>query len=128
MMLANSPVIPMLPATDLDRARNFYEQTLGLNVVMEIPSGLVFGAGSGTGIGVYQRGPTKADHTVASFQVEDVEAEVNALTAKGVKFEQYNMEFGPRTNSLGIAEDPSGGKAAWFQDTEGNIIAIVQTP
>ena len=127
-MLTDSPVIAMLPATDMDRARNFYEQTLGLSVVMEIPGGYVFGAGSGTAIGVCQRGPSKADHTLASFQVQDIEEVINGLTAKGVQFEHYDMNPGPKTNSLGIAEDPSRGKAAWFKDTEGNILNIVQIP
>jgi predicted enzyme related to lactoylglutathione lyase len=127
-MLAESPVIAMLPATNIDRAREFYEQILGLTVTMEIPGGFVFAAGNGTAIGVYQRGPTKADHTVASFQVDNIEDVINALTDLGVQFEHYNMEPGPKTNNLGIAEDPSGGKAAWFKDTEGNILVLVQTP
>jgi len=126
MMLANSPVIAQLPAVDLDRAVKFYEEKLGLKAVMDFPGGKVFGAGEGTAIAVYTRGATKADHTVAAFRVADLEAEVKALTAKGVQFEQYNMpEYGLTTNSLGIAEN-DGGKLAWFKDSEGNILGLTQ--
>ena len=125
-MLADSPVNATLPAVDLDRARQFYEAKLGLKVVSQFPFGLVFGAGQGTAIALYQRGPTQADHTAATFAVQDIEATVKDLTAKGIRFEQYNMEPGPKTNSLGIAEGPGAGKAAWFKDTEGNILGIVQ--
>ena len=125
-MLTDSPVSATLPAVDLDRARQFYEAKLGLKVINQFPFGLVLGAGEGTTLALYQRGPTQADHTAATFAVQDIEATVQALTAKGVRFEQYNLEPGPKTNSLGISEGPDGGKAAWFKDTEGNILGIVQ--
>jgi predicted enzyme related to lactoylglutathione lyase len=79
-MLSNSMVAPTLPAVDLKRARKFYEEKLGLKVVMEDPSpGMMLQAGQGTMMYVYQRAATKADHTVAAFKVDDVEAEVKAL-------------------------------------------------
>ncbi len=128
MMLTNAPVATMIPVVDLDRARNFYEMKLGLKVIGEFPGGVRLEAGAGTAIGLYQRLQTKADHTVANFQVEDVEATVKDLNAQGVKFEQYDMpQFGLKTNSLGIA-DTEGVKIAWFTDTEGNILSVTQIP
>jgi predicted enzyme related to lactoylglutathione lyase len=127
-MLANSMVAPTLPAVDLKRARGFYEGKLGLKVVMEDPSpGIMIQAGKGTMLYVYQRAATKADHTVASFAVDDVEAEVKALKAKGVKFEDYDIpSMGIKTvNSIATMGKE---KSAWFKDTEGNILALMQLP
>ena len=123
-MLQNADVYPTLPAIDIKRARKFYEETLGLKVVREDPSpGIQLKAANGTGLYIYQRGATKADHTVASFTVKDVEAEVKELKAKGVKFEEYDMpEMGIKTVN-GIAT-MDGMKGAWFKDTEGNILGI----
>ena len=122
-MLKNASVRANLPAVDIERARKFYTDTLGLKMVAEDPSpGIVFGAGNGTEIYLYQRGATRADHTVASFTVKDVEAEVKELKNKGVKFEDYDMPMGIKTvNGIATMGDM---KAAWFKDTEGNILAI----
>jgi len=123
-MLQKAEVYATLPAVDIKRARKFYEETLGLKVVREDPSpGIQVEAAGGTGLYIYQRGATKADHTVAGFVVKDVEAEVRELKARGVKFEEYNMpEMGIKTVD-GIAT-MDGMKSAWFKDTEGNILAI----
>jgi predicted enzyme related to lactoylglutathione lyase len=123
-MLANAAVHPTVPAVDLGRARKFYEETLGLKAVREDPGpGIVFQAGGGTSIYVYQRGATKADHTAASFAVDDVDAVVKGLKAKGVAFEEVDL------SSMGIKTENSVAtmgemKAAWFKDTEGNILAV----
>lgn len=123
-MLTKAEVHPTLPAVDLKRARKFYEGVLGLKVIKEDPSpGILFGAGSGTAIYLYQRGATKADHTEASFKVKDVEAEVKELKAKGVKFEEYNIP-GMKIKTVNGIATFDGYKAAWFKDTEGNILAI----
>lgn len=123
-MLAEAEVHPTLPAVDLKRARNFYENTLGLKVIKEDPSpGITLRAGNGTTIYLYQRGATKADHTEAAFTVKDVEAEVKELKAKGIEFEDVNIPgMGIKTVN-GIAT-MDGNKAAWFKDTEGNILGI----
>jgi len=125
-MLSNSMVAPTLPAVDLKRARKFYEEKLGLKVVMEDPSpGMMLQAGQGTMMYVYQRAATKADHTVAAFKVDNVEAEVKALKSKGVKFEEYDLpKMGIKTVN-GIAT-MGNMKSAWFKDTEGNILALNQ--
>lgn len=121
-MLINAPVHPTLPAVDLGRARKFYEEKLGLKVVGEDPSpGVVFQAGGGTMLYVYQRGATKADHTVASFVVDDVEATVKELKAKGIVFEEYDMPGFKTVDSIFTMGELKG---AWFKDTEGNVLAV----
>jgi len=121
-MLKNARVTPTLPAVDLKRARKFYEEKLNLKIVKEDASpGILFQAGKNTMLYVYQRGATKADHTVASFTVDDVEAEVKELKARGVKFEEYNIPGIKTSHSVATMD---GFKAAWFKDTEGNILGI----
>jgi catechol 2,3-dioxygenase-like lactoylglutathione lyase family enzyme len=125
-MLASFPVVTSMPAVDIERARRFYTETLGLKPVqIPMPDGALFEAGKGSQIHLYQRGPTKADHTAATFTVEDIEQAVDDLTARGVVFEQYDIgEL--KTDARGIATlGPS--KSAWFKDSEGNILEIVST-
>jgi predicted enzyme related to lactoylglutathione lyase len=127
-MLANSPIRPTIPVVDLNRARRFYETNLGLRPVTvnndNNTSGMaIFECGNGTRMELYQRGPSKADHTVATFEVSDIEEEVNILREKGVNFEEYDMPEIKTQN--GIATQGSV-KAAWFKDSEGNILCIHQ--
>jgi len=125
-MLGKAMVAPTLPAVDLKRARKFYEEKLGLKVVMEDPSpGIMIQAGKGTMLYVYQRGPTKADHTVASFAVDNIEAEVKERKQKGVKFEEYDIPSMGLKTVNGIAA-MGKMKSAWFKDTEGNILSVTQ--
>lgn len=124
-MLANSPAAATIPAVDINRAKDFYANTLGLKLV-EMPGDFegaaMFEAGNGSMIFIYQREQTKAEHTAISFLVEDIEAVVDGLIAKGVTFEQYDMgEI--KTDARGIAE-AGPNKAAWLKDTEGNILAL----
>lgn len=127
-MISNSKISPTLPVVDLERAKKFYRDTLGLRISGEDEAGVLFEAGSGCNLYIYKRGPTKADHTVLSFDVEDVRKEVDELRRKGVRFEEYNMpEMGLKTVN-GIATMRSGQyvtDSAWFKDTEGNILALV---
>ena len=125
-MLINAIVRPTLPAVDIKRARKFYEETLGLKVVGEDPSpGIFLQAGKGSELYIYQRSATKADHTVISFEVKDIEAEAKELKRMGVKFEEYDIpSMGIKTvNSIATM---ATRKSAWFKDTEGNILAIAQ--
>lgn len=121
-MLANAPIHPTLPVVDLARARKFYEDKLGLKMVREDPSpGAILQCGKGTMIYIYQRAATKADHTVASFIVDDVEATVKELKAKGVVFEEYDMPGLKTVDSIFTMGEIKG---AWFKDTEGNILGM----
>jgi len=122
-MLTNAPVSVSMPAVDLARARKFYVETLGLKE-REVPEdvGAMFEAGGGTILFLYEREATKADHTVASFTVESVEASVAELTERGVVFEQYDMgEI--KTDERGVAV-LGDSKVAWFKDGEGNILSL----
>lgn len=119
--MAISRVYPTLPVVNLERAKKFYQEKLGLKVVQEDPSpGALLQAG-GCYVYLYQRAATKADHTEAAFTVDNVEATMKELRAKGVKFEDYNLPNLKTTNGL-LTMD--GYKAAWFRDSEGNIVAI----
>ena len=129
-MLTNKPVNPTLPAVDLKRARQFYEEKLGLKVVIDDPIvGLMLMAGENTYLYLYQRAATKAEHTVAQFHVDDLAAEVKELQSKGITFEEYDIpEMGLKTmNGIAKMSSPEGEiKGAWFKDTEGNILALVE--
>jgi len=123
-MLSNASVAPTIPVTDLARARAFYEGKLGLTVVEEHTGGISFKVGDNTQLYIYKRGPSKADHTLAAFRVDDVEAVVDELTAKGIVFEQYDFP-GLKTDEKGIAVmESEGEKGAWFKDPDGNILAV----
>jgi catechol 2,3-dioxygenase-like lactoylglutathione lyase family enzyme len=125
-MLTSAPIAPTIPVTDLQRAKEFYHGTLGFEIGGENPGGIEFKAGENTTFYIYKRGPSKADHTLASFMVKDVEATVDELTQKGIVFEQYDFP-GLKTNEKGIAELPEEGeRGAWFKDPDGNILAIGQ--
>jgi catechol 2,3-dioxygenase-like lactoylglutathione lyase family enzyme len=122
-MLTNAPIATTLPVVDMERAREFYEEKLGLKPLQELPELMIYECGEGTKLGLYQREPTKADHTVASFMVEDVEAEVKELKQKGVPFEEYDT---PTIKTVDSIATLGQNKVAWFKDTEGNILAITQ--
>ncbi|MFC2029627.1 VOC family protein [Chloroflexota bacterium] len=125
-MLENAPFGVTLPVVDMERARRFYEETLGLKPVGEAnPEMVQFGSGETPGVVLYRRdSPTTADHTIGGFVVDNVEETVDALAARGVVFEQYDMP-GLKTDARGIATTGTS-RAAWFKDTEGNILAVGQ--
>jgi len=123
-MLTDYMVAPTLPVVDLERALRFYEEKLGLKVAQRDPSpGAMLQCGKGTMLYLYQRAATKADHTVAAFNVDDVEAVVKELKSKGVVFEEYDMPGLRTVNSIATVGSMKG---AWFKDTEGNILGLSQ--
>jgi catechol 2,3-dioxygenase-like lactoylglutathione lyase family enzyme len=124
-MLQKSPMYAYIPATNVARARQFYEQKLGFKPGREIAGGVHYECEGGTGAFLYptpNAGTSQASQ--AFWQVEDVEREVAELEARGVTFEEYDMP-GLRTKN-GIFTG-GGAKTAWFKDTEGNILAVVQS-
>ena len=126
-MLTNSPITPTLVVTDLARARDFYENKLGLkpDPSMTDEMGVLYKAGNGTNLYLYKRSnPPTADHTLASFRVNDIDQVLVELFQKGVSFEHYDMP-GLKTDEKGIAVIGSA-KSAWFKDPDGNILAILQ--
>lgn len=123
-MLQKFPMYAYLPAKDVARAREFYERKLGFAPKAEIEGGVAYEFGEGTGCFLYptpNAGTSRASQ--AFWQVDDVEREVTELRARGVKLEEYDVP-GLKTES-GIATG-GGAKVAWFKDTEGNILAVVQ--
>ena len=120
-MLSGATCTATLPVVDLDRAKQFYGETLGLTPENESPAGVFFKCSNGTGLLLYPRGATKADHTAVGFEVQDIEAEVRALKAKGVVFEEYDS---PELKTVDSIATWGVQKGAWFKDTEGNILGL----
>ena len=112
-MLSNARVAPTLAVTDLDRARRFYEDRLGLEVEAEVAETIRFRCGAGTGLAVFERAMEPVDHTVAAFEVDDIAREVAELRARGVEVE-------------GVVTLPSGVQRAFFEDPDGNTIGMRQ--
>jgi catechol 2,3-dioxygenase-like lactoylglutathione lyase family enzyme len=125
-MLTTRPITPILPVTNLERARKFYEERLGLHTAKEAPppDAILFEAGRGTKLELLKRDqPTKAEHTALTFEVDDIEREVKDLESRGVRFEDYDM---PGLKTEKHVARVNGERAAWFKDTEGNILCIHQ--
>lgn len=113
-------------STDMERSRAFYENAVGLSLSPEtITNHLLFECGDGTTLLVYGRpSPSTADHTQVRFWCDDVEADAAALAARGVVFEEYDF---PTLKTVGgIATTPGVGKSAWFNDPDGNTLALFQ--
>jgi catechol 2,3-dioxygenase-like lactoylglutathione lyase family enzyme len=121
-MLANASVTTMLPVKDLTRARAFYEGRLGLKPVGLKPDGKFTYECAGTTLALFPKeGGTKADHTAVSFRVADISASIAELERAGVKFEDYDF---PGLKTVGHVCVLGAEKAAWFLDTEGNILCL----
>ena len=122
-MLQQSPMYAYIPARDVARARRFYEDTLGFKPGAEVAGGVHYEFAGGTGCFLYptpNAGTSQASQ--AFWQVEDIEREVADLKARGVVFEDYGM---PGQDADGIVNQ-GGARAAWFRDSEGNILAVIQ--
>jgi catechol 2,3-dioxygenase-like lactoylglutathione lyase family enzyme len=131
-MLETSDVATRLPAQDLERARAFYAQKLGLQPVEERPGGLRYRCGSGSFALFTSSGRPAGDHTQMGWEVEDLDATVAALRRRGVVFEEYDLPGLVTVNGIASVEGnyPSRGgvgeKAAWFRDSEGNLLGLGQ--
>ena len=125
-MFGNHRVFATIPATDMARARRWYEEKLGLKPESEIPAGAVYALGGGTGFLLY---PTefagKAPNTLMGIESHNVESDVAAMKAKGVVFEDYDTPDLKTVNSIATFGDL---KSAWFRDSEGNILSIANPP
>ncbi|MGE5277072.1 MAG: VOC family protein [Acidobacteriota bacterium] len=122
-MLGNAPIHAYIPASDVARARKFYEEIVGLRPREEYAGGVIYECG-GAEVFLYptsNAGTSRASQ--AYWQVDDVEAEVAELKRRGVKFEEYDVPGMTMENSIATR---GGAKTAWFKDTEGNIMAVSQ--
>jgi catechol 2,3-dioxygenase-like lactoylglutathione lyase family enzyme len=127
-MLDHSAVEANIPAADINRARQFYAEKLGMKPVAEFGGeALRYKTSSGTFFNIYQtQYAGQAGHTIAQWHVDDVDQEVRDLIGKGVAFEVYDMP-GFEWNGH-VASLPGMGKAAWFKDSEGNIMCVDECP
>jgi catechol 2,3-dioxygenase-like lactoylglutathione lyase family enzyme len=131
-MLERSDVAARLPAQDLARAKSFYQDKLGLTPSEERPGGLRYRCGNGWFSLFESAGVPSGNHTQLAWEVDDVDATVAQLRARGVVFDEYDLPGLKTVN--GIAEVagnyPSRGgvgeRAAWFRDSEGNLLGIGQ--
>jgi predicted enzyme related to lactoylglutathione lyase len=128
-MLNDSRVEANIPASDLNRARAFYGDKLGLTPVREIADvALVYTTSGGTTFNLYQTSYAgMAGHTIAQIHVDDIESEVADLESKGVVFEVYEGMPGVEWDGS-IASIPTMGRSAWFKDSEGNILCLDEAP
>lgn len=122
-MLKIKRVGAAMPAQDVKRARQFYEQKLGLKPTNEQPDGSAMYMVGETGFLVFpSMGKASGDHTQMALDVDDVEDAVRELRKSGVRLEEY--DFPELKTQDGLATLPDGSKGAWFKDTEGNLIAV----
>jgi catechol 2,3-dioxygenase-like lactoylglutathione lyase family enzyme len=123
-MLARAPMMTMLPVKDMDRARDFYVKKLGLEAEGLAADGKFVVRANGAKLGLIPKpGGTKAEHTAVGFEVEDLAAAIKSLKDRGVVFHDYDFEgFKTVDHMIVLGTD----KAAWFGDTEGNILCLHQ--
>jgi catechol 2,3-dioxygenase-like lactoylglutathione lyase family enzyme len=126
-MLGDTNVQPMLPVKDLEAAKKFYEEKLGLKRVGEEPgAALVYQSGNGTLCVYLSRFAGTNQGTAALWEVGDVEGTVKELKDKGVSFEHYdNLPETTRTDDIHRAGDIV---VAWFKDPDGNILSVQNRP
>ena len=125
-MLGSADLIAFVPTRDPGKARQFYEETLGLDFISEDPFALVFNA-HGTTLRIANvstvKGFKPAPFTIVGWQVTNASDTVGDLVKKGVQFERFP---GMDQDTKGIWKSPSGAKVAWFKDPDGNILSITQ--
>ncbi len=121
-MLADSKALATLPAKDMDRARAFYEDTLGLKRMGEQAGGTAFECADGTGVLVFpSSGQASGNHTQLAFMCEDVMTEIDTLRSRGVTFEEFDMPDVEWDNGVATMD---GFRGAWFRDPEGNLLSV----
>ena len=121
--MINSKIISFVATRNSASARKFYEETLGLAFISEDPFAVVFDV-NGTMLRVQKVQELRpAQHTVLGWEAQDIRAEIEALTKRGVCFERFG---GLPQDELGIWTSPSGGKVAWFKDPDGNTLSLTQ--
>lgn len=130
-MLDNAKVATRLPAQDLQRAKEFYADKLGLEPTEERPGGVVYRLANGEFALFESAGAPSGDHTQMAFEVADLDAAVGQLRQRGVVFEEYDSPGLTTVDGIADIEGnyPSKGRGergAWFRDSEGNMVGIGQ--
>jgi catechol 2,3-dioxygenase-like lactoylglutathione lyase family enzyme len=121
-MLVEAMLVTTVAVVDLDQAKVFYRDQLGLELLDEQPFAIRFGAGKGTQISV-RRGQPNVGQTVGHFEVDDIDGVVRELTGRGVAFNEYET---PKTVDFIAQIGPARG--AWFSDPDGNVFGVRQGP
>ena len=125
-MLKDTAIAAVLPAKDVSRAKDFYRDKLGLEPVEPADDNVMYECGNGTRFLVYQtENAGSAKNTQMGWVTDDVERDVQELRGRGVVFEEYDFP-GLKTEN-GVATSDAG-KAAWFLDSEGNILSLFERP
>ena len=122
-MFGATMVVATVPVTDLDEAKSFYGDTLGLTALWENPASVRYRCGAHSELSVFKRPALETVHTLAHFEVDDIEAVIAELEAKGVKFVDYAE--GPLATTGHIAQ-LGPARAAWFTDPDGNTLGLRQ--
>jgi catechol 2,3-dioxygenase-like lactoylglutathione lyase family enzyme len=130
--LRDAKIATRLPAQDLERARRFYSEKLGLDPVETRPGGLLYRGSEGTFALFQSNGAPSGTHTQMAFDVEDIDAVVAELQSRGVAFEEFDLPGFRTVNGIADIEGnyPSKGtgeRGAWFYDSEGNLLGIGQS-
>jgi len=125
-MLKNSKGFSSFAVNDIPKAKDFYQNILGLTVI-DNPMGLIELEISGSSnILIYPKpNHQPATFTVLNFPVDDINAAVDALIDKGITFEQYDEAY-LKTDEKGISKDNGGPSIAWFKDPAGNILSVIE--
>jgi catechol 2,3-dioxygenase-like lactoylglutathione lyase family enzyme len=122
-MITATMAVATIPVTDLARAKEFYGDTIGLTFLWETPASVRYRCGPTSEISVFKRPPVTTEHTLAHFEVDDIEAAVGDLSAKGVEFIDYTE--GPLATTGHIAQ-LGPARAAWFRDPDGSTLGLRQ--
>jgi catechol 2,3-dioxygenase-like lactoylglutathione lyase family enzyme len=121
MVESATMVVATVPVSDLDKAKAFYGASLGLTLLWETPAAVRWRCGESSELSTFKRPGLTTEHTLAHFEVGDIEATVRELEANGVRFLDYDE--GPLTTTGHIAQlGPARG--AWFRDPDGNILGL----
>jgi len=115
-----------IPASDMARARAWYAEKLGFEPILDLPSGMMYEAAEGTRFVVFPSpNAGQAPQTCMGFATSDIEREVRDLKTRGVTFEEYDL---PNFKTVDSIMSTGLTRSAWFRDSEGNILGIVQLP
>lgn len=113
----------VLPAVDLERARRFYDEKLGMTPEMESPDTILYRVGDSVFSLYPAQGPASGEHTQAALLVDDLQSAMRDLTSRGITFEDYNI---PTARTEGGVMEDQEGRGAFFKDSEGNILALLE--
>jgi catechol 2,3-dioxygenase-like lactoylglutathione lyase family enzyme len=119
-MFEKAAIVPTLPASDLARARRYYEEKLGLELEMEVFGGLYFKLGEGR-ILVYLTEAPRGGNTAVSIGIHDFDGVMREMRSRGIVFEEYDQ---PGLKTIDGVAEMDGVRSSWFVDSEGNVLAL----